>query len=237
MINKVRLVGKLLPVETRKKESEEKRSQSAHFSLLVTNPSSSITAIRCIVAGELAEKIECSEEKIIEVNGYIKNEKDGRQIIVRAKKIEEISNNELDLINKIELNQVRILGKVISLTNNFQSQDENKKNYMSFKIVVPREGSSSIFFCRVQGGLMSEFEKEVKKGDIVIVEGFLQTKKIENEGAEEISNKVSRISSIICNSFVKIDNDSPETFSNINLDKYSEKVKKIDFSKPKTKNF
>ena len=77
---------------------------------------------------------------------------------------------------------------------------------------------------------MREFKENVSKGDVIVLEGFLQTKKITGEFEE---GKISRISSIICNSFTLIDKDSSLSFLPLEFKKFTAKVKEIDFSKPK----
>ncbi|CAG8511138.1 7129_t:CDS:2, partial [Ambispora gerdemannii] len=155
------------------------------MSLLVTTPSGSSTILRCVTQGEMAERIikEVEENEVIEVRGYLRNEKDSRQIITKVvdfKKLEQ----DFDEINLENSNRVRLLGKII--TDLQGSENKQNSEVLSFKLAVPREGvKSPLFFCRVHGKLITEFNEKLKKGDIILLEGFLQTKKIEESFGEE----------------------------------------------------
>jgi len=65
----------------------------------------------------------------------------------------------------------------------------------------------------------------------------LQTKKIiERTEEEDTGKKFSRISSIICQSFTFLDNDSATSFNSLDkLVNITGKIEKIDFNKPKAK--
>jgi len=145
----------------------------------------------------------------------------------------EISADEIDIAQS---NQVRLLGKIVTDFNN--RQNESEPEVLSFRVAVPREGNMfPLFFCRVQGELISEVNSKLKKGDIILLEGFLQTKKITEVGAgEEMERRFSRISSIICQAFTFLDNDSANIFNPLDeLTRVEGKVEKIDFTKPKEK--
>lgn len=258
MLNKIKIIGKVIinkeqnerrindiDFTSQEAVNEADKSQSKpelkkepwlYFSMLVPTPSGSLTILRCITQGETAERIikEVEEEEIIEVRGYLRNEKDGRQIIIRVVEFSKLDLN-FEEIKKENSNQVRLLGKIIT---DLQAP-ENKRNpeILSFKLAVPREGvKSPLFFCRVHGELISEVNEKLKKGDIILLEGFLQTKKIEEGTSEENEKKFSRISSIICQGFTFLDNDSVNIFSPLdNLIRVVKDVGKIDFSKPKAK--
>jgi len=255
MLNKIKLVGRLLPVEIKEKRNdfEYSKSPKIYFSLLVSNPSNSITVLRCITKDELANKISKlsinKDPQTVEVKGYLRNEKNSRQIITRATDIEFL-NVPFEEINYKQSNKVRLLGKVITDFKNKEEEEltdtdnDKEKKVISFKIVVPREGdNSSIFFCRVQGELIDEFKKKVEKGDVILVEGFLQTRKVIDQNNtrnedyfvnNDKNDKIFRISSILCESFIKIDSDSSNNFSDIiNIEKVSGNIEEIDFSKPK----
>ena len=202
---------------------------------MVPTPSGSLTILRCIAQGETAEKIdkEVQEEEIIEVRGFLRNEKDSRQIIVRV-----VEFNKLNLtfaeINSNNSNQVRLIGKII--TDLQSSEDKQNPEILSLKLVVAREGvKSPLFFCRVnEKELIPEFNEKLRKGDVILLEGYLQTQKIleENEGEK----KITRISSIICYGFTLLDNDSASIFNPLSdLVRVVKEVSKIDFSKPKPK--
>ena len=148
---------------------------------MVWAPSGSKTTLRCIAQGEIAEKIknEVNQEEVIEVRGYLRNEKEGKQIII---KVVEFSKLGLDFeeVDKDNSNQVRLIGKII---NNLQAAE-----ILSFKLAVPREGIKfPLFFCRVnEKELIPEFSEKLKKADIILLEGFLQTQKIvKEEGSEK----------------------------------------------------
>lgn len=241
MLNKIKIIGKVLPIDAKEKAKEEieKVESIFYFSLLVPSPSGSLTILRCIAQGEKAEEIEgkIREGEVLEIKGYLRNEKSGRQILVKV-----IDFTKLDIIpdkiDNTQSNQVRLLGKIVTDFNN--RQNESDPEVLSFRITVPREGNiSPLFFCRVQGELISEVNNKLKKGDIILLEGFLQTKKIINEvgAGEEMERKFSRISSIICQAFTFLDNDSANTFNSLNdrLIRVVRKVEKIDFTKPKEK--
>ncbi|MEG7979137.1 MAG: single-stranded DNA-binding protein [Mollicutes bacterium UO1] len=153
-------------------------------------------------------------------------------------KISEFKKLDADFkIDKERANQVRLIGKIIT---DLQEQITNKRNpeILSFKLAVPREGNKSpLFFCRVHGQeLISEVSEKLKKGDIIFLEGFLQTKKIEEGLGEETEKKFSHISSIICRGFTYLDSDSVSVFSPLdNLTRVIKDVEEIDFTKPKSR--
>jgi hypothetical protein len=100
--------------------------------------------------------------------------------------------NKLDIdfekIDKSSSNQARLLGKIITDVRPPKSNSE----ILSFRLAVPREGvKSPIFFCRVnEKELIPEVNERLKRGDIILLEGFLQTLGIE-EKAEAGEKKVS----------------------------------------------
>jgi len=138
--------------------------------------------LRCIAQGEVAERIkrEIIQEEVIEIRGYLRNERSGRQIIIKVVEFNRVET-DFEEIDTNSSNQVRLLGKIIT---NLQSP-ENKPNpeILSFKLAVPREGiKSPLFFCRVnEKELIPEVNEKLKGGDIILLEGFLQTQKIEKE--------------------------------------------------------
>jgi hypothetical protein len=230
----------------------------------VTCPSASFTILRCIAHGETAERIkkEVEKDEVIEIHGYLRNEENGRQILITVitfskpdidfeeidklrKEVKDLENKtnksqveqslldskkrELDELLK-KLNQVRLIGKII---DDLQTPKNNPK-ILSFRLSVPREGIKlPFFFCRVnEKKLVTEFKEKLKKLDIIILEGFLQTqKKVKKVEDKDI---IERYSSIICYGFTLLDSDSVNFFSTLdNLTRVVEKVSKIDFSKPK----
>src|SRR4051794_33494845 len=97
MLNKIKIVGKVLPIDIKEKDREE-RERNEHifyFSLLVSNPSGSLTILRCVVQGEKAEEIEkeIRQDELLEIKGYLRNEKSGRQVLVKV-----IDFTKLDII-------------------------------------------------------------------------------------------------------------------------------------------
>jgi hypothetical protein len=257
MLNKIKIIGKkILPKEQNEKrnddtasafqetEKEIDKSQSKsetekenarepwfYFSILVPTPSGSLTILRCITQGEMAEKIDKVQEEVIEVRGYLRNEKDGRQIIVRVVEFNKL-NLDFDEINLKESNQVRLIGKII--TDLHPSEEKQNQEILSFKLASPREGvKSPLFFCRInEKELIPEFNEKLKKSDIILLEGYLQTQKIFEEKGDE--KKITRISSIICYGFTLLDNDSVSVFAPLDdLTRVAKEVSKIDFSKPK----
>jgi hypothetical protein len=231
MLNKIKIVGKVLPIETKEKEKREKNERVFYFSLLVPNPSGSLTILRCAAQREVAEVIEkeIKQDEIIEVRGYLRNEKSGRQVLVKVVEFTKLDIT-LDEVDENYSNQVRLLGKIVT---DFKVRENGRDpEVLSFRVAVPREGNNlPFFFCRVQGaGLIAEVNDKLKRNDIVLLEGFLQTKKIVEE------EKISRISSIICQTFTLIDNDSVSIFNP--LDKFTRivgEIERIDFAKPKEK--
>jgi single-stranded DNA-binding protein len=181
--------------------------------------------------GEIVKKIEeIQENDLVEVKGYLRNEKDGRQIVIKVVEFDKLDLSHEE-VSKKNPNQVRLLGKII--TDLQDSENQRKSDVLSFKLAVPREGVKlPLFFCRAHGELISEINEKLKKGDIVLLEGFLQTKKVEESIDSE--KKFSRISSIICQGFTFLDNDSVNNFSQLdNLNRVFKNTEKIDFTKPK----
>lgn len=70
MLNKIKLVGKILPIEAKEKPEEIEKEKSEYeliyFSLLVPNPSGSLTILRCVAQGEVAEKIKKEIRELVE---------------------------------------------------------------------------------------------------------------------------------------------------------------------------
>jgi ribosomal protein S6 len=237
MLNKIKIVGKVLPAELKIKEEERKNEPILYFSLLVPSPSGSLTILRCVSQGETAKDIEkeIKQDEILEVKGYLRNEKSGRQILVKVVGFTKLDIN-IDKINRNSSNQLRMLGKIAT---DFKVRETEKGlKVLSFRIVVPREGNNlPFFFCRVKGTekIINEINSKLKKNDIVLLEGFLQTKKVvEGERDSEAEKKLSRISSIICQKLILLDSDSVSVFNP--LDQFTRivgKVEEINFDDPK----
>src|SRR5437868_12013634 len=109
LLNKIKVVGKVLPLEF--KEKNLTKELLVYFSLLVTNPNGVRSLLRCHASGKVALALEkeASEDEIIEVKGYCRDEKEGRQIIVQV-----LEFNKLENIPDDAVNQVRLLGRVIT---------------------------------------------------------------------------------------------------------------------------
>jgi len=243
MLNKIKIVGKVLSAEAKIKEKEErdKNELISYFSLLVPTPSGSLTILRCVAQGEIAKNIEkeIKQDETLEIKGYLRNEKSGRQVLVKVVEFSKLDTT-LDKIDETSSNKLRLLGKIVTDFNFKVRENEKEPEVISFRIVVPREGNNlPFFFCRIQGTeLINKVSEKLKKNDIVLLEGFLQTKKIVEEGGENPENekKLSRISSIICQKFILLDSDSVNIFNPLDQLTYLVgKVEKIDFTKPKGK--
>ena len=106
---------------------------------------------------------------------------------------------------------------------------------MPFKLAVPREGIKlPLFFCRVnEEELIPQFKEKLKKGDIILLEGFLQTQKV--EVVKDGETTFEKVSSINCYGFTFLDSDSVNIFSPLdNLTRVAAKeIRKIDFGSDK----
>ncbi|CAH1756390.1 12193_t:CDS:2 [Entrophospora sp. SA101] len=213
MLNKIKVIGKVSPIKIRENLDQKKEKITVYFSLLVPAPSRSLTILRCVAQGEKAEKLEkeIKGEEIIEIKGYLRNEKQGRQVLI---KVLDFTKLDIDFAN-IDINhsnQVQLLGKII--TDLIPRQNNNGKvQVVSFRLLVQQKGDErSIYFCRIHGELIPEATSQLKKGDIVLLKGFLQTAKItpgeEKENGEK--EEITRISSIICYAFALLYNESIE---------------------------
>ena len=139
MLNKIRVVGEVLPIKIKKKDDFEdpKREARVYFSLKVPNPSGSLTILRCLAQGNLVERIEqeISEGGVVEVRGYLRSEKEGRQILIRVVDFNKL-DLKLDEVDKKQSNQVRLIGKI----NHLGEIREHKFDLvvLDFQIFVPR---------------------------------------------------------------------------------------------------
>ena len=208
MLNKIKVIGKILPFESKERNEMWKENPIIYFSLLVINPNNSSTILRCLAYGEIATKIksEARGEEVVEISGHLKNERVGRQILV---KVQEFTKLELDFeaVDFENSNQVQLRGKAVDFK--FQPNQENPEN-LSFQIMLPYKRNMLVgFFCRVQGELVPKISSQLKESQEVLVEGFLQTKKIvENEG------RIQRVSHVICQSFALAKDNSVDAFDN-----------------------
>jgi single-stranded DNA-binding protein len=80
-------------------------------------------------------------------------------------------------------------------------------------LAVPREGVKlPLFFCRInEEDLITKSKEKLKKGDVVLLEGFLQTQKI--EVVKDYETTIDKISSVNCYRFTFLDSDSATVFS------------------------
>ena len=207
MLNKIKVIGKILPLELKEKSTTQELL--VYFSLIVVNPNEARTVLRCHASGKVAIELEkeAREGEMVEVRGYLRNEKEGRQIIVRVQEFTKLENIE----NVSLFNQARLLGKVVTDLEISRKSEDNSK-IVSFKVEIPtKENKLNAFFCRAQGELALEITNQVKKRDVILLEGFLQTKKV-NSGEDIYPEKVVRISSFICQSFVRLDTATVSDF-------------------------
>jgi hypothetical protein len=259
MLNKIKVIGMFLKTEqpenkienvnsvSQETENETDKTSSKleaergssrepwfRFSLMAWTPSGSKTVLRCIAEREVAERVkkEVGDKEVIEVRGYLRNESSGLQIIIKVVEFSKIDPN-FEEVDKSNSNQVRMLGKIINDLHFIK--DKWNREVLSFKLVVPREGVKlPLFFCRVndranEKGLIPKFKEKLKKGDIILLEGFLQTQKVE-EAAEGGETKIKRVSSINCYGFTFLDNDSVNIFTPLdNLTRVFKKVEEIEF--------
>ncbi|CAI2172562.1 17523_t:CDS:10 [Funneliformis geosporum] len=153
-----------------RKETEGEGSKSvAFFSVLVINPTGSLTTLRCVARGQVMNDLDSLEnDDLVEVKGYIRNEKESRGILTKVTKITKLEPGA-----KPD-NCLRLIGKIIS---DLELRKDNDRSKLTFRLVVPREerqleenkrtDHSSIFYCKSQDDLATEFSKQLKK-----VQGF-----------------------------------------------------------------
>src|SRR4051794_23882637 len=115
IVNKIKIMGEVLPIKNILKETPEKRAV-VYFSLQVINPNNSISIQRCLATGEMAEKIEkeISAGEVAEIEGYLRNEKIGRQILIKVIEFNKLAIRPAD-IEYEQSNQVQLRGKVMDL--------------------------------------------------------------------------------------------------------------------------
>src|SRR5205085_1224568 len=84
MLNKIKVIGKILPLELKGKSTTQELL--IYFSLIVVNPNEARTVLRCHASGKVAIELEkeAREGEMVEVRGYLRNEKENRQIIVQV---------------------------------------------------------------------------------------------------------------------------------------------------------
>ncbi|MCE8162533.1 MAG: hypothetical protein I3264_02085 [Candidatus Moeniiplasma glomeromycotorum] len=248
-MNKIKIVGEVfLPIKTKIKiinkvggdgvEEEEKRI-TAYFSLRVPTPNNSLSILRCFAQREIAESLEreVSSGDVIEVKGYLRNERENRQMLVIAIKFTKL-DIKAEEINCETSDQVQLIGKIITDVKGYQNNSENfsAPAVLSFKMSVPREKNEfPLYFCRAQGQLASEVQKQLKKNDIILLEGYLQTVKVPSDTGR-FEERDSRISSIICQGFTLLGSDSVDDFAPPGkFTRVVRAVEKIDFSKESPK--
>ena len=99
MLNKIKIIGEVfLPIQTKVKtikkvredemrEEEETRAMT-YFSLRVPTPNNSLSILRCFAQRETAESLEQETAlgDIIEIKGYLRNERENRQMLIMVVK-------------------------------------------------------------------------------------------------------------------------------------------------------
>jgi hypothetical protein len=246
MLNRIKVIGKVLPIEAKENPNPEKERLVIYFSLLVTNPTGSETILRCVAQGEMAEKLEkeVKNDEILEVVGYLRNEKVGMQILIKILKFTKLDINFEDIDNN-RSNQVCLLGKIVKDKKNQEgdiSLRQSNAGIVSFRLLVPWKGGNerATYFCRSSKKLVPEITSRLKAGDVIFLEGFLQTKKNKREEEIKRENKeeFDRISSIICRAFVLLDRELFNDWHSLGkLELVEKPIEKIDFTKPKERNF
>jgi Single-strand binding protein family len=245
MLNKIKIIGEVfLPIKTKIKiinkvkedgvEEEEKRV-TAYFSLRVPTPNNSLSILRCFAQREIAESLEqeVGPGDVIEVKGYLRNERENRQMLVIAVKFTKL-DIKVEEIDCETSDQVQLIGKIITDVQGYQTNAVPP--VLSFKISVPREKNEfPLYFCRAQGQLATEVQKQLKKNDIILLEGYLQTVKVPSDTGR-FEERDSRISSIICQGFTLLGSDSVDDFAPPGqFTRVVRPVEKIDFSKESPK--
>lgn len=237
MLNKIRIVGKLV-LSPKKKEKDSPERDSEYYTVVVKTPNGSKTLIRCVV--KQIENIErwnreLTDGCVVEVRGYLKNESKGKQILIRViawKKIDE----DFEELDENKCNQVRLLGKLMNsmdIRSSFEGNENLSAGVVSFKLYSQQtiSNGNNAYFCRVNSKKNISELSQIKKGFVVVIDGFLQTKKVINESTQLVEE---RISSIICQNIKVIDNTDPlEEFFPFNTPTIEIPIEKIDFAKPK----
>ena len=204
----------------------------AYFSLRVPTPNNSLSIIRCFAQREIAESLEkeTNPGDILEVKGYLRNERENRQMLVIVVKFTKLTI-KAEEINPETSDQVQLIGKVITDLQDYQNSSPDS-SVLSFKISVPREKNEfPLYFCRAHGQLVTEIQKQLKKNDIILLEGYLQTVKVASETGK-FEERDSRISSIICQGFTRLGSDIVDDFTPPSqFVRVFREVEKIDFSK------
>lgn len=237
MLNKIQIAGKLiLPLKKKEKDSPERDNE--YYTIVVKTPNKSLTLIRCVV--KQIENIERWNKEledgcVVEVRGYLRNEIKGKQILVRV-----VSWKRLDLdfegLSELGCNKVRLVGKVMSDLDSREGEEMNSSisGTSSFKVYSQHQltnNGNNVYFCRINSKKRIPEISKVKKGFIVMIDGFLQTKKVINENTQSIEE---RISSIICQNIKIIDDVDPTgVFLPLDIPSIAIPIEKIDFAKPK----
>lgn len=251
MLNKIKVIGEFLPSEIKERDNKdrERKEKIIYFNLKVPRPNNNLeTILRCFAAKqEVVEKIEqgIMEKDIVEVQGYLRNESKGRQIIINVREINKL-NISFEQIDRKNSNYLRLIGKILNTDN--QNENEGK---ISFRISVPREVGPQrfsdknippLYFCVVDeekvAGILEKTKEQLKEHDIILLEGSLQTKinvkKFWKDGEEKV--EVSRPSHIIVQAFTLIDSDLTSSFYSLaGLPRVIGEIKSrvIDFTKSK----
>ena len=242
MLNKIKIVGEIfLPIKKGKKYETEEESRGAitYFSLRTPTPSNSLSILRCFARGEVAERLEqeTNPGEVLEISGYLRNEKESRQILIVVVKFAKLTIQPSEISSETA-NQVQLIGKIITDLQTYQNQDGSSAPVvLSFKLSVPREKNEfPLYFCRAQGQLVTDIFKQLKKNDIILLEGYLQTVKVASETSGNFEERESRISSIIAQGFTLLGSDLVDDFTPPgNFVRVVRPVEKIDFNKESPK--
>lgn len=253
MLKKICLIGKLILSAKQKERNnmdfiDKPYESSAYYNLLVKTPNGSVTLIRCVVQGENLIKwnedfnendlVQQDSETIVKIYGILKNEMRSRQIMVKINRWEKIEKS-FEELEEEKSNFVKLAGEVTEIR---YSNDENRSSdIVSIKILSSSsfyrgiDNKSNIFFCRINNDDHSLSSLNLKKGDVVLIEGFLQTKKVSSPDQEKIED---RISAVICQRIIILDSGG-NLFENClsDIKVYSVHINKIDFSKPKLNEY
>lgn len=215
MLNRIELTGKYFPPKELKYKNES-HVAFIYFNLLVINPNNVTTILRCKAENNIAEQIfnEVKEGEMIKIEGYLESVE--RENITRILKFSVVSEEEYE-------NKVFLMGEIIEMIADSEQKFEEEK-IVSFKINCPSENGKyqRNFYFRSQGEMAGEVANKLQKGYLVLLEGFLQTKKIKDKSNE---GKFTRISLIVLTSFNQLKADEKN--------KISKPIKRINFVEEK----
>jgi hypothetical protein len=105
----------------------------------VPTPNLSLSIIRCFAQREIAESLEqeISPGDVIEVEGYLRNERRNLQILVITTKFTKLAIRPEE-IDPETSDQVQLVGKIITNQGYQNNQDDfSSPAMLSFKLLVP----------------------------------------------------------------------------------------------------